>query len=199
MVSATAAAAAAPPAPVLLLLSLAQESNDIIKDATSDGMKLSTKATNPQKTAYDRSSEGLRLLLESFKDHATKSSWTLNITVPTSDGIRNLAARYGQITDAELQTRLMQNSSQIITYLKGLLDDIFKLEVYMNAALYTLAGVESGELFLMEIIKLVNADTCATVGYLQESLSLLPLMVVKLNNVIKALDKYINNQVDALT
>jgi hypothetical protein len=50
----------------------------------------------------------------------------------------------------------------------------------------------------MEIIKLVNADTRATVGYLQESLSVLPSMVVKLNNDIKAINKYINNQVDAL-
>ena len=131
------------------------------------------------------------------------------MTIPTADGNRNLAARYGQITDAELrahvttfsgtQTRLAQNSSQMLVYLKGSLDDTFKLEVYMNAASYTLAGVKSGELFLMEIIKLVNADTRATIGYLRESLSVLPNMVVKLNNDIKAINKYINNQVEALT
>ena len=97
------------------------------------------------------------------------------------------------------QTRLAQNSAQMLTYLKGSLDDTFKLEVYMNAASYTIAGTESGELFLMEIIKLVNADMRATAGYLRESLTVLPLMVVKLNNDIKAINKYINNQVEALT
>jgi hypothetical protein len=94
---------------------------------------------------------------------------------------------------------MAQNSNQMLVYLKASLDDNFKLEVYMNAASYTLAGVESGELFLMEMIKLVNADTRATVGYLRESLSMLPNMVDKLNNDIKAVNKYINNQVDALT
>ena len=69
----------------------------------------------------------------------------------------------------------------------------------MNASSYTLAGVESGELFLMEIISLVNADTRATVGYLRESLSMLPSIVTKLNNDIKAINKYINNQVESLT
>ena len=93
------------------------------------------------------------------------------------------------------QTRQAQNSSQMLVYLKGSLDDNFKLEVYMNASSYTLAGVESGELFLMEIISLVNADTRATVGYLRESLSMLPSIVTKLNNDIKAINKYINNQV----
>jgi hypothetical protein len=190
-------------------LSPAQTSNDIIDYSTSDGMKLYTKATKPQKNEYDGSSEGLRLVLETFRDHAFESNWVANLTIPTSNGDRNLAARYGQITDAELrayvttfsgtQTRLAQNSSQMLSYLKGSLDDTFKLEVYMNAAAYTLAGVESGELFLMEIIKLVNADTRATVGYLRESLSVLPSMVVKLNNDIKAINKYVNNQVEALT
>ena len=68
----------------------------------------------------------------------------------------------------------------------------------MNASSYTLAGIESGELFLMEIISLVNAETRATVRYLRESLSMLPSIVTKLNNDIKAINKYINNQVDAL-
>jgi hypothetical protein len=68
----------------------------------------------------------------------------------------------------------------------------------MNTALYTLAGVESSGLFLMEIITLVNTDTRATVGYLRESLTVLPSMVLKPNNNIKAINKYINNQVDAL-
>jgi hypothetical protein len=69
----------------------------------------------------------------------------------------------------------------------------------MNATSYTLVGIESGELFLMEIIKLVNANKRATVGYLRDSHTMLPSMDLKLNNDIKAINKYINNQVDALT
>jgi hypothetical protein len=57
----------------------------------------------------------------------------------------------------------------------------------------------AGELFLMEIIKLVNTNTRTTVGYLQELLSMLPSMVIKLDNDIKAIDKYVKNQVEALT
>jgi hypothetical protein len=43
---------------------------------------------------------------------------------------------------------MAQNSLQMLAYLKRSRDDNFKLEVYMNAAIYTLAGVESGNLFL---------------------------------------------------
>jgi hypothetical protein len=57
----------------------------------------------------------------------------------------------------------------MLIYLKGLLDDNFKLEVYMHAASYTLASIKSGKLFLMEIIKLVNTNTYVTVGCLRES------------------------------
>jgi hypothetical protein len=189
-------------------LSPAHASNDVINYGTSDGMKLYNKATKPQTNEYDGSSDFLRLFLAVFEDHADESNWGLNVTVPTANGPRELASRYGQITADELrahvttfsgtQTRQAQNSSQMLVYLKGSLDDNFKLEVYMNASSYTLAGVESGELFLMEIISLVNADTRATVGYLRESLSMLPAIVAKLNNDIKAINKYINNQVDAL-
>jgi hypothetical protein len=85
----------------------------------------------------------------------------------------------------------MQNPSRMLIYfLKGSPNDTFKLGVYMNTALYTLVGIENGELFLMEIIKLANGDTThATIGYLRESLTLLPSMVVKLNNGIKAMNK----------
>jgi hypothetical protein len=37
----------------------------------------------------------------------------------------------------------------------------------MNAGLYTLAGVEARELFLWQIIKLVNMDTHEKVGYIR--------------------------------
>ena len=188
-------------------LSPAHASNNVINYGTSDGMKLYNKATKPG-FEYDGTSDFLRLFLEVFKDHAAESNWGPNVTIMTANGPRELASRYGQITDAELrthvttfsgtQTRQAQNSSQMLVYLKGSLDDNFKLEVYMNASSYTLAGVESGELFLMEIISLVNADTRATVGYLRESLYMLPNIVTKLNNDIKAINKYINNQVDAL-
>ena len=49
--------AAAAPAVVQFSLSPAQISNDIINYATSDGMKLYTKATKSQKAEYDGSSE----------------------------------------------------------------------------------------------------------------------------------------------
>ena len=70
-------------------LSPAQTSNDVIDYSTSDGMKLYTKATKPQKNEYDGSSEGLRLILETFKDHAAESNWTLNVTVTTDGGNHN--------------------------------------------------------------------------------------------------------------
>ena len=69
-------------------------------------MKLYTKATKAQKNEYDGSSEGLRLVLETFKDHAAESNWTLNVTVITGSGNRNLASQYGQITDEELRAHV---------------------------------------------------------------------------------------------
>jgi hypothetical protein len=71
----------------------------------------------------------------------------------------------------------------MVIYLKESLADNFKLEVYMSAGLYTLAGVQVGELFVWQIIKLVvNADTRATVGYIRESLTMLPRVNLKLNS-----------------
>ena len=125
--------------------------------STSDGMKLFAKATKPQKTEYDGSADGLRLFLGNFRDHANTSNWNANITVATATGTRDLLSRYGQITETELAThvgtfnntptRLAQNSAQMIIYLKESLEDNFKLEVYMQAGLYTIAGIEVGELF----------------------------------------------------
>ena len=190
-------------------LSPARTTNDIIDYATSDGMKLFAKATKPQKTEYDGTPDGLRLFLGNFRDHANTSNWKDNTNVTTATGDQDLASRYGKITEAELlthvevfngtQTRLAQNSAQMIIYLKESLADNFKLEVYMNAALYTLAGVEVGELFLWQIIKLVNADTQATVGYIREALTNLPSVTLKLNSDVHEINKWINNQVESLT
>jgi hypothetical protein len=69
----------------------------------------------------------------------------------------------------------------------------------MSAGLYTLAGVEVGELFLWQIIKLVNADTRATVGYIREKLTILPRVMLKLNSDVHKINKWINNQVKSLT
>jgi hypothetical protein len=55
-------------APVHFSLSPAQVFNDIINYPTSDGMKLYSKATTLQKIEYNGSSEGLRLVLETFRD-----------------------------------------------------------------------------------------------------------------------------------
>jgi hypothetical protein len=66
-----------------------------------------------------------------------------------------------------------------------------------------LASIESSKCFLVEIFKLVNMDTWRTMHNWQipcrESLYMLPSMVTKLNNNTKVVNKYINNQVDALT
>jgi hypothetical protein len=189
-------------------LSPATTTNTIIDYSTSDGMKLFAKATKPQKTEYDGSAEGLRLFLGNFRDHANTSNWNANITVATATGTRDLPSRYGQITEIELAThigtfnntptRLAQNSAQMIIYLKESLEDNFKLEVYMQAGLYTIAGIEVGELFLWQVIKLVNADTRATVGHIRESLTLLPRVVLKLNSDVKEINKWVNNQMAAL-
>jgi hypothetical protein len=200
---------AAPPAiNMAFSLSPATTTNNIIDYSTSDGMKLFTKATKPQKTEFDGSADGLRLFLGNFRDHANTSNWTANITVTTATGTRDLPSRYGQITEAELathialfnntQTRLAQNSAQMIIYLKESLEDNFKLEVYMQAGLYTIAGTEVGELFLWQIIKLVNADTRATIGHIREQLTLLPRVVATLNSDVKEINKWINNQMAAL-
>jgi hypothetical protein len=201
----------AAPSVIIMAFSLspAKTTNDVIDYATSDGMKLFAKATKPQKTEYDGSPDGLRLFLGNFKDHANTSNWKANITVATTSGDQDLASRYGKITESELathvtafndtQTRLAQNSAQMVIYLKESLADNFKLEVYMNAALYTLAGIEVGELFLWQIIKLVNADTRATVGYIREALTMLPRVTLKLNSDVHEINKWINNQVESLT
>ena len=190
-------------------LSPATTTNDIIDYSTSDGMKLFAKATKPQKTEYDGSSDGLRLFLGNFRDHANTSNWNANIQVTTVTGTRDLPSRYGQITELELTThvttfnntptRLAQNSAQMIIYLKESLEDNFKLEVYMNAGLYTVGGTEVGELFLWQVIKLVNADTRATVGHIREALTMLPSVVIKLNSDVKEINKWVNNQMAALT
>jgi hypothetical protein len=190
-------------------LSPAKQTNNVIDYSTSDGMKLFAKATKPQKTEYDGSSDGLRLFLGNFRDHANTSNWNANITVATATGTQDLPSHYGLITEAELAahvatfnntpTRLAQNSAQMIIYLKESLDDNFKLEVYMHAGLYTVASVEVGELFLWQVIKLVNADTRATVGHIRESLTMLPRVTLKLNSDVKEINKWVNNQMAALT
>jgi hypothetical protein len=86
----------------------------------------------------------------------------------------------------------------MIIYLKESLEDNFKLEVYKHAALYTITGNEVGELFLWQIIKLVNADTRATVWHIREQLTMLPRVVLKLNSDVKEINKWINNQMSAL-
>ena len=182
--------------------------NDIIDYSTSDGMKLFAKATKPQKTEYNGSAEGLSLFLGNFCDHANTSNWNANITVTTGTGIRDLPSRYRQITEGELATHiavfnntptcLAQNSAQMIIYVKESLEDNFKLEVYMQAALYTIAGNEVGEPFLWQIIKLVNADTRGTVGHIREQLTMLPRVVIKLNSDVKEINKWINNHMSAL-
>ncbi len=171
-------------------------------------MKLFGKATKPQKTEFDGSPDALRLFLGNFHDHANTYIWTANVTVATGSGNCDIALLYGKITEAELRThvtvfsgaqnRLTQNSAQMIIYLKESLEDNFKLEVYMHADKHTIAGIESGKLFLWQIIQLVNADTCATVGYIRESLTMIPLVVTKLKGDIKEVNKWINNQMAAL-
>jgi hypothetical protein len=67
-----------------LSLSPAQISNNVINYSTSDGMKLYTKATKPQKSKYDGLLEGFHLLLETFCNHVTESNWPANVTVATA-------------------------------------------------------------------------------------------------------------------
>jgi hypothetical protein len=132
--------------------------------------------------------EGLYLVLKTFRDYVTESNWNANVTITTMDGNHSLAMQYSQTTDKELgahATTLSGTQTPLAQNLSWMLDDHFKLKGYMNKALYTLAGVKSRKLFLMEIIKLVNVVTW----------SVLPAsMVIKLNNDTKAINKYIINQ-----
>jgi hypothetical protein len=209
------AAAAAPPpvVPVPPAFALLPGSAAInpLTFTTSEDMKIYNAATKGLEKKFDLKENNLHLFLTEVKERVRTFGWTDIITVPDSSAppvMRNLLTNFGQLTVANCtahattyyatQTRTAQNSIFLYQFLHESLTDDAKAIMVANLALYSIADVPIGILYLKLLIGKASIDTKAKVLLLREQISSLHTKMSDLKGNVREFNTYVDQLRTAL-
>jgi hypothetical protein len=211
-----AAAAVAPPVPVIPVppaFALLPGSSAVnpLTFTTSEDMKIYNAATKGLEKKFDLKEDNLHLFLTEVKERARTFGWTDIITVPDSSVppvARNLLTNFGQVTLANCtahattyyatQTRNAQNSMFLYQFLHESLTEDAKAIMVSNLALYSIADVPIGILYLKLLIGKSSIDTKAKVLLLREQVSNLHIKMGEFKGNVREFNLHVDQLRTAL-
>ena len=169
-----AAAAAAPP---IFALTPSLAVQGYLNYINSSHIKLYKTTTDPFAQDFDVNQEGLKLLLENFKQRAFVSNWWPTLTIQKNGQQLNLINNYGlftmeEVTDHALTfigqpNRHAQNSIQILECLSATLTECGRQKVALKVDQYTITPlgghpITEGLCYFKTIVQLAYLDTRTT-------------------------------------
>lgn len=195
--------------PVQFALTPARIRDQLLDYNKTSDVKLFYKAVEPLENKFDLSPENLRAFLKAVLDRAKLVNWTNTLIITVGASTLNLVRNYGSLSHEQVrlhalaysgqQNRHMQNSAQIYECLSHSLTKEAHDKVDLETAKYMIGDEQDGLLYFKVIMSLAQVDTRATVSVIRTSLSSLDSKMIEYKDDVKAFNRFVKSQVEALT